>query len=78
MSAMKRFAENVSVDMGFGGEITGAVMHEAQRRLHERLSHRIELDRTIRRLKRARANCDRDDNGNSIAGMMDRIGHCST
>jgi hypothetical protein len=33
MSAMKRFCEDVSVDMGYRGEITGTVMAEAGRRL---------------------------------------------
>ncbi len=35
MGAMKRYAEDVSVDMGFGGEINEEVMAEAQRRLDE-------------------------------------------
>ena len=35
MSAMKRYAEEVSVDMGFGGEINDEVLAEAQRRLDE-------------------------------------------
>ncbi len=33
MSAMKRFAEDVSVEMGFEGEINDEVLIEAQRRL---------------------------------------------
>lgn len=32
---MKRYAENVSVDMGFEGEINDEVLAEAQRRLDE-------------------------------------------
>lgn len=35
MSAMKRYAEQVSVEMGFGGEINDEVLAEAQRRLDE-------------------------------------------
>jgi len=33
MSYMKRYAEEVSVSMGFGGEINDEVLAEAQRRL---------------------------------------------
>lgn len=33
MSAMKRFAENVSVEMGFDGELNDEVLAEADRRL---------------------------------------------
>ena len=33
MGAMKRLAEDVSVDMGLGGEISEEVLEEAQRRL---------------------------------------------
>lgn len=33
MGAMKRYAETVSVDLGFDGEINDEVMAEAQRRL---------------------------------------------
>ena len=33
MSAMKRFAEDVSVDMGYDGEINDEVLAEAHRRL---------------------------------------------
>lgn len=35
MSAMKQFAEDVSEDMGLDGEITDAVLNEAQRRLEK-------------------------------------------
>lgn len=35
MGAMKRYAEDVSVDMGFEGEINDEVLMEAQRRLDE-------------------------------------------
>lgn len=35
MGAMKRFAENVSDEMGFGGFINEEVMLEAQRRLEQ-------------------------------------------
>ncbi len=35
MGAMKRYAETVSTDMGFEGEINDEVMAEAQRRLDE-------------------------------------------
>lgn len=33
MGAMKRYAEQVSVELGYGGEINGVVRREAQRRL---------------------------------------------
>jgi hypothetical protein len=33
MSAIKRFAEAVSVEMGYGGELTPEVLKEADRRL---------------------------------------------
>jgi hypothetical protein len=36
MSAMKRFAEQVSVELGFDGEINEEVLAEAQRRLDQR------------------------------------------
>ena len=36
MGAIKRFAEEVSVDMGLGGEINEEVLAEAQRRLDRR------------------------------------------
>lgn len=35
MGAMKRYAEGVSVDMGFDGEINETVLIEAQRRLND-------------------------------------------
>jgi len=35
MGALKRFAENVSVDMGYDGEIDDEVLAEAERRLQE-------------------------------------------
>ncbi len=35
MGAMKRFAEDVSVDMGLDGELNDDVLAEAQRRLDE-------------------------------------------
>ena len=43
MSAMKRYAEDVSVEMGFHGELTDAVLVEAQRRLDE-MSEPVESD----------------------------------
>ena len=33
MGAMKRYAEQISMEMGFGGEINGAVLREGQKRL---------------------------------------------
>ena len=33
MSQMKRFAEQVSIEMGFNGELNDEVLEEAQRRL---------------------------------------------
>ena len=41
MSLMKRFAEQVSVELGFGGEINDEVLEEAQRRLDQ--SHTGEM-----------------------------------
>lgn len=38
MSFMKRFAEQVSIDMGYDGEINSHVLEEAQRRLEERIN----------------------------------------
>ena len=35
MSMMKRWLEEISVDMGYGGEINDEVMAEGQRRLDE-------------------------------------------
>jgi len=35
MGAMKAFAEEISVQMGFGGELNDEVLEEAQRRLTE-------------------------------------------
>jgi len=35
MGAMKRYAEEISVEMNFGGEINSEVLAEAQRRLDE-------------------------------------------
>ena len=35
MGAMKRYAESVSEEMGFNGEINDEVIEEAQRRLDE-------------------------------------------
>ena len=35
MSMMKRFAEQVSEDMGYDGELTKKVLQEAQRQLNE-------------------------------------------
>jgi len=35
MSAIKRFAEEVSVSMGLGGEITEEVLEEAERRMRK-------------------------------------------
>ena len=46
MGAMKRFAEDVSVDMGYGGEINDHVLKEAQERLErqiEQAQHEVEL-----------------------------------
>ena len=37
MSMMKRFAEEISVEMGFDGELNDQVLEEAQRRLKEKL-----------------------------------------
>lgn len=54
MSYMKRFAEDVSKDMGCGGELTDDVMAEANRRLQnpddpctKRAAERIAKDRAI-------------------------------
>lgn len=44
MSAMKRYAEEVSVEMGFGGEINDEVLEEAQRRLDEVEARREECE----------------------------------
>lgn len=45
MSAMKEFAEDVSIEMGFGGEINDAVLSEAQRRLDSDKETTIEENR---------------------------------
>jgi hypothetical protein len=34
MGMMKRFAEEVSIEMGFDGELNDVVLEEASRRLH--------------------------------------------
>jgi hypothetical protein len=36
MSRMKHYAEQVSIDMGLGGELTDEVLAEADRRLKQR------------------------------------------
>jgi len=43
MSAMKRFAEDVSVDMGYGGEINDEVLDEAQRRLDATSDNHVDV-----------------------------------
>lgn len=50
MGMMKRYAEDVSVDMGLEGEITDGVLEEAQRRLDEAKARAQEQDDENRRV----------------------------
>jgi ribosome-binding protein aMBF1 (putative translation factor) len=50
MAEMKRYAEQVSIDMGLGGEITGAVLIEADKRLRAENSLLTAIRDAARRL----------------------------
>lgn len=52
MGRMKRFAEEVSMDMGYDGELTNEVLKEANRRLH----NDAERERILQHINRSIAN----------------------
>ena len=70
MSAIKAFAEEVSVEMGLGGEITDAVMKEANQRLKD-LDNIKPLD--ILRLLRKRQKLESDGERRELSDIRKKL-----